>query len=104
VPITRENWFGSDEIPFTGYLMAGVPRSPEGTGEVWTTMLSVRRIDELPAGVNPSGPDWFFGQIYVDTDIRGMSGGPIFGFYRSAEGRWRTRRSRSRADGSDDRG
>jgi hypothetical protein len=86
IPITRENWAGSDRMEFEGYAMVGVPAPPPGAPGMRATLVPIRRITELPENIVQPARDWFMGQVNVPFDIGGMSGGPIFGYYRNTEG------------------
>src|SRR5262249_54517786 len=58
---------------------------------VQPVMMTVRRLDSLPADVQPTTIPWFVGQLprQLDIpDIRGMSGGPILGFRRNKDNQW----------------
>ena len=51
VPISRENWTGTDQMEFEGYAMLGVPRPPMGSREIIPTLVSVRRLTDIPGGL-----------------------------------------------------
>lgn len=100
-PITRENWVHQPDLTFDFYRMLGIPKQCVFRGKtlgdvtVQQAMVAVNRmaIDEVcepPFGVKVPSDAWFVGRIDPGaeiSDIRGMSGGPIYGFRRNEAGR-----------------
>lgn len=97
VPVGRANWATQSNLTFDFYRMLGVPEdqvisTPLPNGSLDTkfrlALLAVNRIGMDEVGKPP--PDatvptdaWFIGRIHPECsirDIRGMSGGPIYGF------------------------
>lgn len=102
VPIPRENWVHQPRLTFDFYRMLGIPNSvyPHKTlaeVDIRQVMIAVDRltIDEVgepPPDVEVPTDAWFIGRLDPDAaikDIRGMSGGPIYGFRRDDAGKWR---------------
>jgi hypothetical protein len=101
VPITRENWLHQHRLTFDFYRMLGIPKQCVFPGQsygdvsVQQVMIAVDRLTVEEAGAPPFGVDipsdqWFIGRVNHGAeikDIRGMSGGPIFGFRIDAAGR-----------------
>lgn len=100
VPIGRENWIHQPNLSFEFYRMLGIPRGrvvtthePDGSESV-SVGLALLAIDEATPEEAESLPDhrpnMFIGKIApeakIDT-IKGMSGGPIYGFRHDSEGR-----------------
>jgi hypothetical protein len=103
VPIGEENWLRQHEVTPEVYTVVGLPaelnssRTLDGPGwqqvigTVQPVMMTVRRLERPPADVQPTTLPWFVGQLpqqLAIPDIRGMSGGPIFGFRKGASGQW----------------
>lgn len=101
VPITRENWIKQPNLDFKFFKMLGIPKDRVFQGKklddvrVQQTMVAVNQIstDEIgepPHGVAAPSTNWFVGRIDERTppvDIKGMSGGPIYGFRVDSQGR-----------------
>lgn len=104
VAISRKNWEQQHRLTFDFYRMLGIPSDRVFTKllqdgsfdtQVGQAMAALDKIGsdeigELPQGVDesPSG-DWFIGRLDPACNIRdlkGMSGGPIFGFRKDASG------------------
>ena len=91
VPITRKNWLHQHELSFEQYKMLGVPEtevytSDDGNVELRTAIVHVQRTDEMDEPV-----DAFVGRLHPEVKIetiKGMSGGPIYGFRRDESGNW----------------
>jgi hypothetical protein len=102
VPITRENWIHQPRLTFDFYRMLGIPNSvfPDKTLEevnILQAMIAVDRVTIDEVGEPPPDADvppdaWFIGRLDPGAeikDIRGMSGGPIYGFRRDDAGNLR---------------
>ncbi|MCJ7639818.1 MAG: hypothetical protein MUO70_08100 [Euryarchaeota archaeon] len=91
----EENWIDQHRVQFDAYTMLGLPEEfvtceqdgPAGdsgvVGKVSPTMIGVKAIDSVPEGTKPTTYPRFIGQLNENlplSSIRGMSGGPIFGF------------------------
>jgi hypothetical protein len=101
VPITRDNWIHQPRLSFEFYRMLGIPKQCVFPGQtfdevsVQQVMIAVDRlaiddVGEPPFGVEVPSKAWFVGRLHPEAeinDIRGMSGGPIFGFRRDACGK-----------------
>ncbi len=93
--VTRENWLHQPHLTFDGYMMYGFPEHEviEGQGDVDAlvrpVLIAVEEIDARKiAGVAKT---WFVGRLPPEANIKsikGMSGGPIFGFRRTKAGQW----------------
>ena len=102
IPISRENWIHQPRLTFDFYRMLGVPADQVHSAlkngwadlNVRQAMVAINRIavDEVgepPPGINVPADDWFIGRIDPGAeiqDIKGMSGGPIYGFRRDSNG------------------
>src|SRR5262249_21704652 len=99
-PITRRNWAGTDRMEFDHFAMIGFPsefidpgardgdRGPQVGCYVAQVLVWIDRIDQVPDGMRPPPATWFMGRVSVPFSMKGMSGGPIFGFRRNPEGQW----------------
>jgi endonuclease YncB( thermonuclease family) len=98
VPISRENWVHQHRLDFEKYLLMGIPNSKVSTRsnstgmtiDVQPYLIEVHQID--PSTVDASSDEWFAAKIDDEVklkSIKGMSGGPIFGFRRDDEGQLR---------------
>nr|WP_281722859.1 hypothetical protein [Nitrosomonas nitrosa] len=98
VALEEDNWRRQHTVQFDGYAMLGFPEEftsqrvdALGAGLVSPTMLSVRRLEVPPEGTPPTTYPRFIGEIDRRINIqsiRGMSGGPIFGFRLSPDVRY----------------
>ncbi len=102
-PISQENWSQQRVDSCEIFALLGLPHClvrdrerlvPYGdrvAGVVNPVLVPVKRI-ELPADEMPeSAYPWFVGVVGASAglpDIEGMSGGPIFGFFKGADERW----------------
>jgi len=99
IPVCRFNWLQQATLTFDMFKMLGIPEDrvvSEGAMNegrptlVGPVMFNVEPID--PDGIeNPPRAVWFIGRIHPEAEIstlKGMSGGPIYGFRRDSEGRW----------------
>lgn len=90
VALEEKNWISQHTIKFGAHLMLGLPEeftsdriNSEGEGSVSPTIFGVERLtsppDDLPITRHPR----FIGKINGNlplVSVKGMSGGPIFGF------------------------
>ena len=104
IAISRENWIYQQDLTFDFYMMLGIPEdrvikvtSPDKTigAHVSQSMVRIDKIDLNDLGEPPSDAEaaptdaWFIGRIPAECSIRvvkGMSGGPIYGFRRNGKG------------------
>jgi len=105
VPVCRENWVRQRDLSFDFYRMLGIPAEKVETSlgdagmvrmGVRQSMVSVERIGIEDLGEAPSDAEaaptdaWFIGRLSrgcAIRDLKGMSGGPIYGFRRDGKGR-----------------
>ncbi|KAA0070449.1 hypothetical protein [Tardiphaga sp. P9-11] len=90
VALEEKNWSHQHTIEFDAHLMLGLPVEytsdrvdAAGEGRVSATMLAVKQLKTLPDGVVATRHPRFVGQISGNlslSSVKGMSGGPIFGF------------------------
>ncbi len=88
-PLNEEVWKKqSAKIDF--YMLIGIPykliKVTPNNLEIKTTLHEVKLIDKRPEEFPDTDTPLFYGCITLDesvTDIEGMSGGPIFGFYKN---------------------
>lgn len=97
--VERGDWLTDRDTKFDHYKMYGIPAcytqfavSAGGrpSGGIQPAMVAIDPIDRL-SDDNPLSNEWFVGRIHPDAtipDIRGMSGGPIYGFTRVGEKAW----------------
>ena len=89
VPISRENWVHQSSLTFSFYKMLGFPSHLiEELGGYVPTMIGIEPIDPSSLEDAPAGT-WFAGRIPAEVpvnSIKGMSGGPIYGFRRGQDG------------------
>ena len=78
------------------YFLLGVPgelvKVESSHVEIVPTLHKVQPLDERPQGFSETDVPLFYGRIGLGqgiTSIKGMSGGPIFGFYMDAQGQLR---------------
>lgn len=90
VPISDKNWARQEEVEFDHHIMLGLPDVFTQGSTVSPTMMAVTQLDEVPRGVSATRYTRFIGQLdnRVDIDIKGMSGGPIFGFKKGSRDRY----------------
>jgi hypothetical protein len=90
VPLTEDFWRHGQEVLET-YLLVGVPEqwlTPTGIGRMNITTM-IARLEKTERGDFPEvDAPMFYGRLRRDplTNMRGMSGGPIFGFLTSETG------------------
>ncbi len=104
-PINRSNWTHQSDLRFELYRMIGVPedhvfRTPQSDGyddvQLQPALMAVNRttyenVISEDLRVPPKSEEWFFGRLDPGTGnqtVKGMSGGPIFGFRRNQNGQW----------------
>jgi hypothetical protein len=101
VAISRKNWVHQSQLKFDFYRMLGIPADRVFPGktadavQVQQAMVAVERLSAHNIGTPPPGDDipsstWFVGRIDPGAeikDIKGMSGGPIYGFRRDSSGK-----------------
>jgi hypothetical protein len=89
-PLNESFWAEEDE-QFDAYRMVGIPSTPllRTKGFAQTTSYRIIRSTD-PDAKGPDGkPNWFVGQLPPGiTDVKGVSGGPIFGFRKRQDGSW----------------
>jgi len=100
-PISRKNWAFDPGTTFDVYKVLGIPETEVYTAdadgeeqiEMRTVLFGVHRKnpDDVPQA---KGQDWFVGKIddaVTVPTVKGMSGGPIFGFRKvqlAGKDRW----------------
>jgi hypothetical protein len=91
-PIDEEAWEKQPKDP-DFYLVVGVPGDFSSVSgdrtEVMTSLHPVEAIQEIPEGFTRTEAPTFYGRIILDdvvTDIRGISGGPLFALKKSPAG------------------
>jgi hypothetical protein len=99
IAVSRENWIRQSEANFSLHKILGFPShlvqssltsSGELVGGYQPVMFNVDRlspsdVEDVPASI------WFVGRIPPEVtikDIKGMSGGPIYGFRKAETGQW----------------
>ena len=99
IAVSRKNWIHQSEVAFSLYKILGFPShlvqysvtsSGELVGGFQPVMFNIDRlspsdVEDVPADI------WFVGCIPPEVtikDIKGMSGGPIYGFRKSENGQW----------------
>jgi len=89
IPISRENWVDQSSLTFSFYKMLGFPSHQiEELGGYLPTMLGIEPIDPKSLDDAPAGT-WFVGRLFPEVrikSIKGMSGGPIYGFRQGKDG------------------
>ena len=98
VALTEQNWIRQHAVKFDGYAMLGLPEeftservSASGGGVVSPTMFAVKRLESAPDGRPPPRYAQFVGQLDPGlslSSVKGMSGGPIYGFRLNPELRY----------------
>jgi len=99
IAVSRENWIHQSKITFESFMILGFPSHlvessmTSNKGMVGAFEPVMIRVDRLsPADVENVPTDiWFVGRIPSEVkikDIKGMSGGPIYGFWRAENGQW----------------
>jgi hypothetical protein len=92
VPLSEHVWERQPSDP-DFYLLLGLPNElTEVTDEyfsIGTTLHHIKELDQRPPDFPETRAPMFYGQIELDdtlTNIKGMSGGPIFSFKRGEKG------------------
>lgn len=93
--VDRRNWVHQDSLDFKFYRMLGIPKDfvgidESGNGYMRPASFVVEQLSREDVE-NPPPDGWFIGRIHPEAtikDIKGMSGGPIFGFRESTAGQW----------------
>lgn len=90
VALEEVNWVRQDKVTFDFYAMLGVPEefvsesvNDAGEGLVCPTMFRVHRLEPPPEDTPITRHTRFVGRIDKELalkSVKGMSGGPIFGF------------------------
>jgi hypothetical protein len=90
VALEENNWVYQSNVTFDGYAMLGLPEeftsdriNKAGEGVVSPTMFRVQRLETAPDDRATTLHPQFIGQIDQELSlqsVKGMSGGPIFGF------------------------
>jgi len=90
-PIDRVNWVRQHELTFDLYTVLGFPTDQEDPKRGRRSMMvQILRVD--PSEIEGASSDlWFAGRIppeldHLNLDMDRMSGGPIFGFRKHADG------------------
>lgn len=87
----NESFWAEEGERFDAYRMVGIP-STEQLRDQGLCQLASYRITRAadPEAKGPDDkPNWFVGQLPPSvTDVRGGSGGPIFGFRKRTAGTW----------------
>lgn len=100
LPVERNNWIHQHTLSFDFYRMLGIPvdrvsetTTPDGNVNinVQPTLMAINKIDYEAAKDVPllKSDAWFFGEIdpgVSNQTVKGMSGGPIFGFRKRQDG------------------
>lgn len=90
VAVSEENWSQQHSVRFDTHLMLGLPieftsrrLNASGAAAVTPTIIRVMRLEKAPSGTRQTRYPRFVGRIDAELplkSIKGMSGGPIFGF------------------------
>ena len=98
VPFERKHWINTESMDFDAYAMIGFPselskplhregdNGPQIGKEIAATFLIVKKLQAAPDDLEIPGQGWFIGRVSVPFSIKGMSGGPIFGFRKRPDG------------------
>ena len=99
VALAEENWIKQHTINYDVYWMLGFPEeltseriSPPRDTSVQAIMFGVKKLDAAPDRRSPTEYPQFVGQLDPAlslNSIKGMSGGPIFGFKLMPNGQLR---------------
>ena len=99
IPVGEENWMHQHEVEFDHYLMLGLPEvfiRPEIQGNeqiipLSPTFIPITKLTEIPDDLPKTQYSRFVAKISDDCpldNIKGMSGGPIFGFDKGYNRYW----------------
>lgn len=91
-PLNEEVWKKQpNNVDF--YMLLGVPeeltKKNLNTVQITSTLIRVEVLEQRPEEFPESNVPLFYGRVILDgslSNIEGMSGGPIFGFYKSDKG------------------
>lgn len=116
IPVREENWMHQHEVEFGHYLMLGLPEvfiRPEIQGSenneqiiipLPPTFIPITELTEIPDDLPKTQYPRFVAKISDDCpldNIKGMSGGPIFGFNKESNRYWIVAVQSSRLRSSD---
>ncbi len=99
IAISRDHWQKQDNLDWVEYKILGFPEHEniaevDASGfidaQIRPVMISIDRITKEEIEKPPEGL-WFIGKIPSDVTIKsvkGMSGGPIYGFRKLDNGQW----------------
>lgn len=97
IALTEERWIHQERVEFNGYAMLGFPEEfassricSSGFASVSPTFLGIKKLDAAPEGRTPTRHPQFIGQLGDKSglqSVKGMSGGPIFGFRLGPDGK-----------------
>lgn len=88
VPLTIAQIEANRDRAFDTFCMAGFTGSDDAALNRFIKARAIKATvcEDLPSSIDAPPEGWFIGRIVVDSSIRGMSGGPIFGFSRDVDG------------------
>jgi hypothetical protein len=96
--LEERNWINQSSVTFDAHVMFGLPDefgsdrlSDSGNGTVSPTMFRVLQLESPPNDIKETRYPRFVGEIDRElplTSLKGMSGGPIFGFKFGSETRY----------------
>jgi hypothetical protein len=90
-PIGEERWLHDAQEQFDVYKMIGFPENfaLAKRGLVQTTCYTVTKATDPDVATPDGQPVWFVGRLPDGVNsVRGVSGGPIFGFRRVGDNLW----------------
>jgi hypothetical protein len=90
-PVREENWRVPLDLNFDWYIILGFPQEFVDAGDLSPTMVYLQKLDFLPADVEPTEWRRFAGRLgdnFSLKSLKGMSGGPIYGFKRNCSDRY----------------
>jgi hypothetical protein len=90
-PVREENWRVPLDLHFDWHTILGFPEEYVALGELTPTMVYVHKLDVLPEGVDDTPWRRFAGKLGDKLSLKslkGMSGGPIYGFNRDQPNRY----------------
>lgn len=89
IALEQENWIRQHSVDYMGFTLMGLPAElgsellpDDGRAVVSPTMIMVNRLDDVPPGYETTYPRLstrILDPIPLES-VKGMSGGPIFGF------------------------
>ena len=93
--LSEQRWVHQSRVRFDKYLMLGLPEelttghvSAAGEASIVPVLLDVRKLDRPPDERAPTRHPQFIGKIDPSLPLKsmkGMSGGPIFGFRKESD-------------------